>query len=607
MSDEKQYAILRFEKLHTVSEISGSVSHMIRSIPTPNADAARTKFNRILKGSKDPQEALLAAIPGIDSRNEDGKLLRRKNSVLVIEFFAGASPDWWKTSTPDMRQNWLNETTAFFINEFGADNLIDMQLHVDEGTPHVTGHAVPLDPASGALNARRWLGGAQKLSALQTRYASRVEHLGLSRGIKGSTAKHERVKRHYAQIDKPVIDPEDLGIETPPRLMRDPEAWAKEQAERVARAMEPALANARTAESDRSNRKRAEAQSKKDRKHAERLEKSLDEQKALAARMRALPLPDVLDALGFSQDKREKNRWKAEGFNVTLGEGAKSGKWFDHIADHGRGGAIDLVQHVMQTDFKGALAWLSDRFGPGATAADLTARMRTQAVSEVKAAVKEREPFTPPSPSAENWPGVRKHLVDDRALPGSYIDKLHEQGNCYADARRNAVFLCRDEAGRVTGAELKGTVTRHDGSRFAGMAPGSRKGLGGFRIGNLAKATAVYLVESAIDAISLMRLRTAAPHKERDICVISTAGTTPEPRSWFDGLSKKVRRICAFDNDDAGDKAAHKLRRFRFERSKPVGKDWNADLVAMRDASRADNDTHRETPTTDADETPSPS
>jgi hypothetical protein len=328
----------------------------------------------------------------------------------------------------------------------------------------------------------------------------------------------------------------------------------------------------------------------------------MDEQKALSARLRVLPLPDVLDALGFIQDKAEKVRWKAEGFNITVGEGAKASKWWDHTAGTGRGGAIDLTAHVLGTDFKGALAWLADRFGPGAAAADLTARLRTQAVAQVKEAVAEREPFTPPRPAPEHWPKVRQYLTADRALPASYIDRLHELGDLYADAKRNAVFVCRDpETGRITGAELKGIVTRHDGTRFTGMAPGSRKEGGGFRIGNIAKAATIYLVESAIDAISLFRLRQDAG--ERDHAVISTAGTTPEPRTWFAKLSHTLRRVCAFDNDKTGDEAAHKLRRHKFERMKPSGKDWNDDLKTARDQSQAGG---RETPTQDPFTTPGP-
>ena len=110
------------------------------------------------------------------------------------------------------------------------------------------------------------------------------------------------------------------------------------------------------------------------------------------------------------------------------------------------------------------------------------------------------------------------------------------------------------------------------------MAPGSAKDAGGFRLGALAKAATVYLVESAIDAISLARLRAAAG--EKGFAIISTAGTTPQPRRWFAGIAETVRRVCAFDNDRAGDKAAEGLLRHRFERLRPRGKDWNDDLRA---------------------------
>jgi hypothetical protein len=186
-------------------------------------------------------------------------------------------------------------------------------------------------------------------------------------------------------------------------------------------------------------------------------------------------------------------------------------------------------------------------------------------------------------------------------LPASYIDRLHELGDLYADDRRNAVFVCRDESGNVTGAELKGTIGEH---RFTGLAAGSKKDRGGFRVGDLAKAATLYLVEAAIDAVSLFKLRHDAG--ERNFAVVSTAGATPEPRKWFDGLARSVRRICAFDADAAGDDAANKLRRHKFERMRPTnGKDWNDELRAMRDDTTASSLSDPFAPDDD-DNTPSP-
>lgn len=106
---------------------------------------------------------------------------------------------------------------------------------------------------------------------------------------------------------------------------------------------------------------------------------------------------------------------------------------------------------------------------------------------------------------------------------------------------------------------------------------------GGFRIGKVARAAVLYLVESAIDAISLTKLRTL--DGEKGFAVVSTAGTTPEPRKWFADLADNVRRVCAFDNDKPGEEAARKLRRYEFERMRPTGKDWNDDLRARRAAA----------------------
>ena len=232
---------------------------------------------------------------------------------------------------------------------------------------------------------------------------------------------------------------------------------------------------------------------------------------------------------------------------------------------------------------------MGDRFGPGAAAADHAATVyRDTSRAEVEVAEAKIEPFVAPEPAHENWQSVRKHLIEDRKLPLKYIDRLHEMGDLYADAYKNAVFVCKNVDGKITGAELKGMFKNRDGKRWSGLAPGSTKDLGGFRIGSILKAKTIYLVESAIDAISLLKLK--MDEGEREFSVISTAGHTPEPRSWFRDVSRKVRRIGAFDADEAGDAAARKIKRHSFERLRPQnGKDWNDELIAsLRDKSQID-------------------
>lgn len=568
------FAIYRVAKITTLGQLGGSAGHMMRTIPTPNADKGRAHLNRRIVGGADPASDVRAMLPALGERSETGHLLRRANSVLALEVLLTVSPEWWDAApTPD-KADWERRSIDWLKAEYGAANIAALHFHGDEKTGHLTGYIVPRDPDTGALNARRWTGGAWRLSAQQTAYAAAVEPLGLQRGIRGSTAEHEAVKRYYGALQTPT---KAAAMPVPPRVIWSPKAWAQEAAKQMMEDLKPTLARSKIAGIEQTKRKAAEAQAVKDRARADRAGEALEKQKKLAGRLRSMPLPDVLEALGFERDPREKIRWRADGFNVTVGEGPKAGKWFDHAADHGRGGAIDLVQHVMGTDFKGALAWLADRFGDGATVAEVTAQARREAIAQVKDAKASCEPFTPPPAIEQHWPHVARYLTEERGIPAPYVAQLHERGDVYADSRRNAVFLCKDpESDAITGAELKGTVPRPDGTRFAGMAPGSRKDSGGFIIGRWSKSATVYLVESAIDAISLMRLRQIAG--DTRVAIMSTAGTKRDLPSFLTRLKENVRRVCGYDNDLVGDKAAQKLT--GWERERPEGKDWNDDLRA---------------------------
>lgn len=600
--DSGPFAIYRTAKIKTEASLAASANHMTRRTETPNADPDRGHLNRVLIGSDDPEADVRELLPKVGQRDPDTKkMLRRKNSVLAIEVLLTTSPEWWSVASDEQKAQWERRTVAWLQAEYGAENVVHLRMHGDERTPHLTGYVVPIDPDTGGLNCRRWIGERQQLRDQQTAYAASVAPLGLQRGVPGSVATHEAVRRAYGALGGPEAP---VAVPAPPHVVMSPDAWAKEATAQMMRDLAPTQARAKNADMSRTQAKASAAQATKDRARADKAEAALADAKEVANRMRALPLEDVLDALGFERDKHDTAKWKAEGFAISVGKGAKAGKWFDHVASKGRGGAIDLVQHTMETDFRGALAWLADRFGPGAAAADVTSRMWRQAEADVRSAIEERPAFTPPSPAPENWPQVRRYLVDERALPANYIDTLHERGDIYADDRRNAVFLCYDLSGTVTGAELKGTIRRDDGSSFTGMSLGSKKNLGAFRIGKVAKATAVYLVESAIDAISLMRLRVI--DGEKGFAVISTAGATPE-RGWFSKLGASVRRVCAFDNDEVGEKAAKSLRRHSFERLRPNGKDWNDDLRARAtdENKAAGKETPPPAPTPD-DDTPTP-
>lgn len=578
------YAIYRHVKHSQTNTIRAASRHMMRSLVTPNADPARFDRNKIIIGTNDPAGDVSRLLPALDERGADGQLRRRKNSVLSIEVLLTASPEWFETASPQDVRDWESRSVEWLKSEYGAENIAHLQLHMDEKTPHLTGLIVPIDPYTGRLNARRWIGGAERCSQQQTDYAASVESLGLQRGIEGSKATHQRVQSHYADLNKPTTE---VRVDQPPRFSTDPAGWAADQNKKIEAAIAPLSALAKEARAAGRSAEASKATARAATSRAEAAEAALAESRAIAAQMRSLPLPDVLSALGFAPDKEDPAKWKAPGFIIGVGTGSKAAKWFDHQAQVGKGGAIDLVGHVLGADFKGAVAWLADRFGPGAAAADVTARLKAQAAAKVEEAVRDRDPFTPPKDAPEHWPNVRKYLVEERGLDASYVDRLFAIGDLYADAKQNAVFICKDpDTGRITGAELKGTHQRSDGSRFTGLAVGSRKDAGGFRVGNVLKASAVYLVESAIDAISLFKLRHSVG--ERGHAVVSLAGVRPKPPRFLDGLAEGVRRVCAFDADEAGDRAARSLRSAGWQRLRPTKKDWNDDLRTAQIAPRAE-------------------
>ena len=570
------YAILRYSKLKTSGEITASAEHMMRQRPTPNADNQRTDQNVVLVGDDDPAGAVSGLMPE----------RVRKNNVRAVEVLMTASPEWWAQAADEQQFEWVQRSQRWLEAMWGSENVAHLQMHLDEKTPHLTGFIVPRDPDTRRLNARRWLGGRQALSEHQTSYAAAVADLGLERGVEGSKAQHERVKRHYGALNRETSAADDIDVSAPPQIVVNPQDWRIDERKRVQAAIEPMAARAATAEAERSRANSAttslKAESTKRQKAQEQRDEAQDAAKAQAAQLRALPLPDVLAALGYEQDKHDPSKWKHDGSTISV----NGSKWFDHEAKRGRGGAIDLTLHALNQDFSGAIAWLADRFGSDATTADLTITAQRQARQSVEQATQQRPPFEPPEADDEAWPEVRQHLVGDRGLSAGVVDDLYRKSRIYADKRRNAVFIARDANGVAVGAEVKGTRIRPDGTRFAGLARGSRKDAGGFSFAvRWAERSAIYITESAIDALSLAQERYR--HGERGFIVASTAGIAQTMPQWLTRLSQGLRRIVAYDADKAGDDAAQRLQTEApdIERLRPPQgmKDWNDVVVTTSD------------------------
>jgi len=282
--------------------------------------------------------------------------------------------------------------------------------------------------------------------------------------------------------------------------------------------------------------------------------------RALAERLRALPLEPLAERLGYARHPQHRQRWRRDGSLLSI----RGAQFFDHACGRGGGGAIDLVMHVRGCRFREAVEFLQQ-----------------QAVGLHSAAAPCASPAPPaklrlPPPHERLWPPVRDFLRTQRGLADDLLALCHRQGLLYADARQNAVFLCRDARGQPVGAELVGTRPAPDGRTFKGMAPGSRKARGGFWLPPPElPLDALLLVESAVDALSAARL--LGPSLPPDTLVASSAGVAVSLPAWLHAFQPPLI-LCAYDADPPGDQAAAALQRQlpTCRRLRPAGaKDWN--------------------------------
>lgn len=187
------FAIMRTAKIKTLGSLAGALSHCYRERYTPNADPERAHQNHHMVGGS------VDAAMGLARGRLPEK--RRKDAVIAIEYLIGASPEFFETASTTKKQDFFKAAGKWLQEKHGLENIITASIHNDETTPHLSVFVVPITK-DGRLSAKDFLNGRQALRDAQTSFAKAVEHLGLERGIEGSKATHERVKSHYAAINR---------------------------------------------------------------------------------------------------------------------------------------------------------------------------------------------------------------------------------------------------------------------------------------------------------------------------------------------------------------------------------------------------------------------
>lgn len=225
------YAILRAKKLKAITGVLGSGRHSFREIPTPNSDGAPNMHICGAISSAELARAVLARLP----------TKRRRDAVLCIEYLITASPEAFTRHGGTMPDTggYFDRAMVWLRARHGAANIVCAEVHLDETTPHLVAYITPLTQ-DGRLSARDFLGGPTKLRKMQTDFHhSCGKPFGLARGIKGSKAKHQAVRRYYQglNVDPPNLARSDLaaaamGLHT--KRYMEFEHWARASAIRHA-------------------------------------------------------------------------------------------------------------------------------------------------------------------------------------------------------------------------------------------------------------------------------------------------------------------------------------------------------------------------------------
>ncbi|MBW4558787.1 MAG: plasmid recombination protein [Trichormus sp. ATA11-4-KO1] len=555
------YAIARIKKLKR-SSLGGSEAHTARQRETPNAD--RSKHNIRFIGNQNADETLDNLV--IQKIGEQKRKIR-PDAVYAVEILLTASPEYFRPDCPTQAgyyevekvQSWLTASQKW-LEENYTDRIVRAELHLDEATPHIHAYFVPLDEQR-QLRAKHFFDGRQKMRQFQDSYSAATEHLGLERGIKGSKAQHQDIKDFYSIVN--------AGIEPNSKLT---------QSQMQAKAADRDRAQTRKQELERTAKALAQ-ENERLQQRIQELEASKNQWLQQANLLRELALEDVAWELGLDRDHSQANRWKGHGHIINIDKS----KFYDFAPGYqkGGGGAIDLVMHVNDCDFKKAIAWLHDRFGESGVMRAAIAKTQTEVIEIAQQ--QPRPQFTPPVADDNQWLSVHNYLTKKRGLPEYLVSALFESELLYADERKNAVFGMRTLTGEVMGAFVRGTVGEEN--TFMGYAKGTKRAESWFylRLGGEAsdEIERVILCKSPIDTLSVaaldMEINNGEPAERTMYMAVDS------PQSLPLEFLRTINTIgVTFDNDELGNEAAIAVKELlpQAQIIMPDEFDWNQQLLA---------------------------
>lgn len=189
------FVICRVKKIKSKQSLRNSLKHNLREQETKNADPKLTHKNQT-RGVESSSEGVAFLTKRLAELTPPKR--KKKDRVLAIEYLLTASPEFFEEATDSEKTAYLNDCLTYLKDKHGRDNLISVAVHMDEKTPHIHVHFVPV--VDNKLDAKNAIGGPAGLRKLQTEMGAIGNKYGLMRGIRGSKAKHQTVRAYYSKL-----------------------------------------------------------------------------------------------------------------------------------------------------------------------------------------------------------------------------------------------------------------------------------------------------------------------------------------------------------------------------------------------------------------------
>lgn len=124
----------------------------------------------------------------------------RKDAVVMCNFVVTSDEKTMKAMSPEKQKEFFKDSVKWFGNRYGAENIVNATVHMDETTPHLHVGLVPIK--DGRLSAKA-LFDKKEMIAIQTDFAKEVgQKYGLERGKEGSERTHLSEQRFKLETAK---------------------------------------------------------------------------------------------------------------------------------------------------------------------------------------------------------------------------------------------------------------------------------------------------------------------------------------------------------------------------------------------------------------------